>query len=202
MDGLFAALRQAAAPVAVARIEDLVVHGSDRDLNRINALAFASADVLEDERTIAAFDLVRAHFKVLHEIVAAEAGAVVKTIGDAVMATIPTPDRSVAAALRMREAMCRLNAERGREDLLLKIGIHERPWLAVVLNDRQDYFGQTVDIASRVQGLADWQTFLTTEPIVGDPRVSGLLADSGIAPVARAAELHSIEHEVRIFALS
>ena len=39
-----------------------------------------------------------------------EAGAVVKTIGDAVMATFPTPDRALAAALRMREAMRELNA--------------------------------------------------------------------------------------------
>ena len=51
-------------------------------------------------------------FGVLNEIVAAEAGAVVKTIGDAVMATFPTPDRALAAALRMREEMTRINAER------------------------------------------------------------------------------------------
>ena len=93
----------------------------------------------------------------LHEIVAAEAGAVVKTIGDAVMATFPTPDRAVAAALRMRDAMRKLNEERGGEDLLLKIGIHEGPCIAVNLNERQDYFGQTVNIASRVQGLATSQ---------------------------------------------
>ena len=97
---------------------------------------------------------MRAHFDVLHEIVAAEAGAVVKTIGDAVMATFPTPDRAVAAALKMREAMRKLNEERGREDLILKIGIHEGPCIAVTLNERQDYFGQTVNIASRVQHLA------------------------------------------------
>ena len=78
----------------------------------------------------------------------------VKTIGDAVMATFPTPDRALAAALRMRAAMDHLNAERGGQDLLLKIGIHEGPCLAVMLNDRQDYFGQTVNIASRVQHLA------------------------------------------------
>ena len=105
---------------------------------------------------LVAFDLVRAHFLVLNEIVAAEAGAVVKTIGDAVMATFPTPDRAMAAALRMREAMRAFNAEHGEEDLLLKIGIHEGPCLAVVLNERQDYFGQTVNIASRVQGLAEF----------------------------------------------
>jgi len=51
----------------------------------------------------------------------------------------------------MREAMRTLNDGRGREELLLKIGIHEGPCLAVVLNDRQDYFGTTVNIAARVQ---------------------------------------------------
>jgi hypothetical protein len=63
-----------------------------------------STELYERVGDLAAFDLVRAHFQVLNEIVAAEAGAVVKTIGDAVMATFSTPDRAVAAALRMREA--------------------------------------------------------------------------------------------------
>src|SRR5208282_4388711 len=108
-----------------------------------------STELYERVGDLVAFDLVRAHFRVLNEIVAAEARAVVKTIGDAVMATFPTPDRERAAALRMRNAMLRLNAERGRDDLLLKIGIHEGPCLAVMLNDRQDYFGETVNIAAR-----------------------------------------------------
>ncbi|MBO0905226.1 adenylate/guanylate cyclase domain-containing protein [Jiella sonneratiae] len=151
---------------------------------------------------VAAYDLVRAHFKVLQEIIATETGAVVKTIGDAVMATFPTPDRAVIAALRMRDAMRQLNGERGREDLLLKIGIHEGPCLAVSLNDRQDYFGQTVNIASRVQGLADPQAILTTEAIVEDPQVSGILRDNGILPSSRLEELAGIGKDVTIFALS
>jgi len=100
---------------------------------RIASLTFLFTDLrgsthlYERVGDLAAFDLVRAHFQVLHEIVAQEAGAVVKTIGDAVMATFPTPDRGIAAALKMRDEMRRLNAERGREDLLLKIGLHEGP---------------------------------------------------------------------------
>ena len=41
----------------------------------------------------------------------------VKTIGDAVMATFPTPDRALRAAMRMREAMREINQTRGGEDL-------------------------------------------------------------------------------------
>src|SRR5438552_3805679 len=148
---------------------------------------------------IVAFDMVRAHFRVLNEIVAAEAGAVVKTIGDAVMATFPTPDRAVSAALRIREAMGALNAERGSEDLLLKMGIHEGPCLAVVLNDRQDYFGQTVNIASRVQGLAASRAIYATGPVVDHPQTANLLAASGVRPVAQQRELRGIPEAVPVY---
>ena len=39
--------------------------------------------------------------------------------------------------------------------LILKIGLHKGAAIAVTLNDRLDYFGQTVNIAARVQNLAD-----------------------------------------------
>jgi class 3 adenylate cyclase len=78
--------------------------------------------------------------------------------GDMVMATFPTPDRALAAALRMREEMARINAERKNEDLLLKIGIHEGPCLAVTLNNGQDYFGQTANMAARRLCAASDQT--------------------------------------------
>lgn len=81
-----------------------------------------STELYERVGDLVAYDLVRAHFRILNEIIAAEAGAVVKTIGDAVMATFPTPDRAIAAALRMRDAMSSI--KHGDRDLLLKIGIH------------------------------------------------------------------------------
>ena len=132
----------------------------------------ASTELYERVGDLVAYDLVKAHFQVLHEIVAAEAGAVVKTIGDAVMATFPTPNRAMAAALRMRDAMHSLNTKHGREDLLLKIGIHEGPCLAVLLNDRQDFFGQTVNIAARVQGLAVTRAIFATGAVVENPETS------------------------------
>ncbi len=158
-----------------------------------------STELYERVGDLVAFDLVRAHFQLVNEIVAAEAGAVVKTIGDAVMATFPTPDRAVAAALRMREAMHRLNGSRDGEDLLLKIGIHEGPCLAVVLNDRQDYFGQTVNIAARVQGLANSRTILATGPVVDYPQASVLLKRSGLEPVAQQRALRGVSEQVPVY---
>jgi class 3 adenylate cyclase len=160
-----------------------------------------STELYERVGDIVAFDLVRAHFQLLNDIVGAEAGAVVKTIGDAVMATFPTPDRALAAALRMREAMGRLNGDRHGEDLELKIGIHEGPCLAVVLNDRQDYFGQTVNIAARVQGLADSRAILVTGPVVDHPQASSLLKKNGLLPMPQSRMLRGISEAVPVYAI-
>jgi class 3 adenylate cyclase len=156
-----------------------------------------STELYERVGDLVAYDLVRAHFRVLNEIIAAEAGAVVKTIGDAVMATFPTPDRAIAAALRMREAMSELRD--GDRDLLLKIGIHEGPCLAVMLNDRQDYFGQTVNIASRVQNLAMSRSIFATAPVVRHAGASDLLEASGLRPVAQRAALRGIADEMTVY---
>jgi class 3 adenylate cyclase len=158
-----------------------------------------STELYERVGDLVAFDLVKAHFRVLLGIVATEAGAVVKTIGDAVMATFPTPDRAIGAALRMREAMRDLNNEYGRDDLLLKIGIHEGPCLAVTLDDRQDYFGQTVNIAARVQNLAVSRAILATGSVIDDPRTSRLLATAGLTPESRRYALRGIAEELTLY---
>ena len=62
-----------------------------------------------------------------------------------------------------------LNTERGTQDLIVKIGIHEGPCLAVTLNERQDYFGQTVNIAARVQSLSTSQEIHITGPVIDAP---------------------------------
>lgn len=148
---------------------------------------------------LVAFDLVRAHFAVILDIVASEGGAVVKTIGDAVMATFATPDRAMAAALRMRAAMDGLNRERGREDLLLNIGLHEGPCLAVMLDDRQDYFGQTVNVASRVQHLARSPSIFTTGQVMRNADVTQLLADRSIVALPHNAQLRGVTDRIQLF---
>ena len=153
-----------------------------------------STELYERVGDLVAYDLVRAHFQVLNEIVAAERGAVVKTIGDAVMATFPTPDRAMAAALKMREALKDLKG-----DLLLKIGIHEGPCLAVSLNERQDYFGRTVNIAARVQGLATSRSIFATRRVVTDSKASKLLQSNGIAVTPEKRSLRGIANQFEIF---
>ncbi|MGJ5065397.1 adenylate/guanylate cyclase domain-containing protein [Bradyrhizobium oligotrophicum] len=172
---------------------------------KITSLTFLFTDLKSStalyERVgdLAAFDLVRAHFRALLEIINAEKGAVVKTIGDAVMATFIKPEHALAAGLRMRAAMQRLNAERGTEDLVVKIGIHEGPCLAVMLNDRQDYFGQTVNIAARVQSLSTAQEIHLTAPVIESPGVADILRSAKIAPIQKHAALRGIADRMMVY---
>src|SRR5260370_16103974 len=76
-----------------------------------------STELYEQVGDLVAFDLVREHFLVLTESVAAEAGPVVKTNGDAVIATFATPDREVPAALGTRDPIPPVNARRRRGDV-------------------------------------------------------------------------------------
>jgi len=172
---------------------------------KITSLTFLFTDLkgstalYERVGDLAAFDLVRAHFHALLEIISSEKGAVVKTIGDAVMATFIRPEHAIVAGLRMRSAMDALNAERGTGDLVVKIGIHEGPCLAVMLNERQDYFGQTVNIAARVQGLATSQAIHITGPVIEAPAVAAILDREAITPIQKQAALRGIADKIVVY---
>src|SRR5437899_13056823 len=132
-------------------------------------------------------------------MVGSETGSVVEPIGVALMATCGTPDRAIAAAIRMREAMSDLGAERAHQSLHLKMGIHEGSCLAVTLNDQQDYFGQTVNIASRVPGLAASRSIVVTEPVVENAPTPALLGNSGLKPTLRRVTLSGISAELSVY---
>lgn len=172
---------------------------------KITSLTFLFTDLkgstalYERVGDLAAFDLVRAHFHALLDIISSEKGAVVKTIGDAVMATFVRPEHAIVAGLRMRAAMDALNAARGTDDLVVKIGIHEGPCLAVMLNERQDYFGQTVNIAARVQGLSTSQAIHITGPVIDAPAVAAILEREAIKPIQKHAALRGIADKMVVY---
>jgi class 3 adenylate cyclase len=172
---------------------------------KITSLTFLFTDLkgstalYERVGDLAAFDLVRAHFHALLEIISSEKGAVVKTIGDAVMATFNRPEQALAAGLRIRAAMEKLNVERGTRDLVVKIGIHEGSCLAVMLNERQDYFGQTVNIASRVQGLSTSHAIHVTGSVIDAPAVTAILDKEAITPIQKQAALRGIADKMVVY---
>jgi class 3 adenylate cyclase len=63
----------------------------------------------------------------------------------------------------MREATDQLNQDRPQRDFLQKIGLHRGESIAGMLNERLDYFGQTVNIAARATRPVLRKTFATRQ---------------------------------------
>lgn len=138
-----------------------------------------------------AYALVREHFALLGATVQEHSGAIVKTIGDAVMAAFSRPADAVSAALHMLGEIERFNSEHGDPSIILKIGAHCGPSIAVTLNDNLDYFGQTVNVAARVQSLADAGEICISEALFSAPGVAQLLSGHRLA--AFEAPLRGVE---------
>lgn len=155
-----------------------------------------STALYEQVGDVRAFDLVRQHFGLLRACIERNGGALVKTIGDAVMASFVDPVDGLRAALEMRAGVARFNAEAGEELIGLKIGLHAGACLAVTLNDRLDYFGQTVNIAARVQGLAGANQIIATDDVLSLPGAADVLA--GLETREDSVQLKGIAGDIRV----
>ena len=144
-----------------------------------------------------AYVQVQRHFEQLVDVTVRHQGAVTKTIGDAVMAAFLTPVDAVRAALEMREAVEQLNKDRAQRDFILKIGMHKGASIAVTLNDRLDYFGQTVNIAARVQNLAGGDEILLTENVHAAAGIPEILAPYRVS--RSEAELKGVSATVPVY---
>jgi len=107
---------------------------------------------------------------------------------------------AVRAALEMREAVDQLNRDRPQRDFILKIGVHRGASIAVTLNERLDYFGQSVNIAARVQNLADGDEICMTEEVYGAPDVAGIVAPYELTKIQ--AELKGVSKPMSIYRLA
>jgi len=122
-----------------------------------------------------AFGVVMNHFKVLRECIAESDGAIIKTIGDAVMAVFYRPANALRAMLNAQKMLA--NPPSGTQPLILKAGIHYGHCIAVTLNNKLDYFGKTINLASRLEKLSSGKEVIITEEVMADPEVKEMLAD-------------------------
>ena len=150
---------------------------------------------------VAAYQLVQRHFDALTEVTRAHAGAIVKTLGDAIMATFSTPQDGVAAALAMVEAVEALNADipDAENRLHLKVGLHTGPALVVKANEILDYFGQTVNIAARAQSLAEVREIWLTEDVYQQEEARTLLEQAGYHAEKQSALLRGVSERVMVY---
>lgn len=113
------------------------------------------------------------HFDILHDAVAKEGGAIVKTIGDSVMAVFSKPAQAFRAFADAQKIISK--DKRFDKSLKLKAGIHHGSCVAVNLNSKIDYFGSTVNMASRLVDYADENEVVVSEVVSSNTEMQEIL---------------------------
>src|SRR5438132_631826 len=134
-----------------------------------------------------AFGHVMNHFDFLKEVIAEHDGALVKTIGDAVMAVFRQPSAALKAMLSAQQRLA--NPPDGMQPLNLKAGLHVGPCIAVTLNERLDYFGSTVNLAARLEGQSTGEDIVISSDVYADPGVRAFLGEAANGVAVRRFEM-------------
>jgi len=162
-----------------------------------------STDLYDATGDAFAYNLIQEHFKILSKAVRLHSGAIIKTMGDAIMAAFSTPQEGVQAAIAMMEGMNFFNERLKGEghELGLKVGLHEGSALVVNASDRLDYFGQTVNIAARVQGLAKADEIWITAPIYEANQITDSLNTAGYQLEQHSVMLKGVSQAATVYRL-
>jgi class 3 adenylate cyclase len=114
------------------------------------ALGDTEAKVLIDEALIGMRTITKRH-----------RGRVVKTIGDELMCVFPNAERGFLAATDMQTLVNALVVTKGVKRMI-RVGFHAGP----VIEEKGDVFGDTVNVAARMAGLAKGMQIMTTRATV------------------------------------
>ena len=126
-----------------------------------------------------AFGRVMSHFDVVKKSIAEHDGAIVKTIGDAVMAVFRSAADGLRAMLEVQETLA--SPADGSIPLTLKAGLNTGPCIAVTLNDRLDYFGSTVNMAARLECLSSGSYVIISRSVYEDAKVQEVIESEGLS---------------------
>jgi class 3 adenylate cyclase len=118
-----------------------------------------STAIYEQLGDIAGHQLIRGCLGIMQEEVEAHGGQVVKAIGDELMCTFPDVVSALGAATGMQQQVQELAAPGGRR-MSLRIGVHHG---LALLEEGGDVYGQAVNVAARVVGLARAGQILITK---------------------------------------
>ena len=149
-----------------------------------DAAGYSRLMSIDDQATVAALDAARAVFRTQIE---AQQGQVIDMAGDSVLAVFGTAAGAVNAALAI-QAQVNAMAETQTEDrrMRFRIGVHLGD---VIEKVDGTVYGDGVNIAARLQALADVGGILVSDAIAGAVRgrLAAALSDAGEQPVKNIA---------------
>ena len=137
-----------------------------------------------------AFSVLHGYLETAGETVRREGGAVVKSVGEGLLASFRDPAAAARAALDL--AGCDVAGMRPR------IAVHRGPVMAATINGRLDYFGSTVSQALRLPPRVRGGEVVLTQPAASDPEVAALLHARGLTVEVLADESAGLLHRVAV----
>src|SRR5207248_3170050 len=142
-----------------------------------------------------AFELVHEQIRLLDERVRREGGAIVKAVGEGVVAAFGESVSAVRAGVELANVLESNPTTRG---LPLRAGIHRGAALAATINDNLDYFGTTVNVAAQLPGLARAGELILSDAVAGDPQVAALLQGRGLVGELMEVPGAGLAHRIRL----
>jgi class 3 adenylate cyclase len=168
---------------------------SERERVKIRAITIMFTDITGSTRMYEtlgdtkAYNIVRDHFEIFFESIEKYGGKVIKTIGDAVMASFISNEQAIMAAVAAVTRFREYNLTRPQAEWIqVRIGIHRGTGLLVNLNNSIDYFGSTVNKAARIQTLSKSDEVSFSEEVYRDPAFLTALKAAGVSEVHKRVE--------------
>ena len=130
-----------------------------------SSLAILFADVAKSTHLFEAHGNERAQkiiahaIHILSDVAHDHGGVVIKTIGDEVMCSFPLANKAAMAACAMQEAVIR-SRTLCKYGVCIRIGLH---FGDVVFDESKDVFGDAVNVAARMVGIAKAREIITTQ---------------------------------------
>lgn len=131
------------------------------DINAKQSIAILFADIGGSTKLYETIGDAEAHKRVARSLQRMEgaiqnnSGTLLRTVGDAALASFPSCDMAYHAAKSIQE-------QHSSSQLSVRIGFHYGP----VIPDKGDVYGNAVNIAARIASLAKLNEITTTEPSV------------------------------------
>jgi hypothetical protein len=106
--------------------------------------------------------LLEVHNQLIQRAVAEHHGTVIKTVGDAFLVDFPSVVHAVQCAQQIQSQLRAHNAEKAKDEQIhVRIGIHSGD----IVQKDGDVFGDGVNIASRLQALAEQDTICILQTV-------------------------------------
>ena len=164
----------------------------ENELKKSNAAIMFSDIVgytaLMGENEDLAFQLIKKNTRIHQEIIGNHSGALIKELGDGVLSSFPNSQKAVMAAYELQKHYIRT------KELSLRIGIH----FGEIIIENNDVFGDSVNIASRLQTLGTPGSILFSKTIE-----ENLSEESGLRWSSLGTfYLKNVKDHVEVFALA